>query len=71
MSAIEVRESVAEVDPERCIGCGLCVTTCTTESLSLVPREHAPEPPASVTEMAVRIATEKGKVGEFARLMGR
>jgi len=71
MSAIKVRESVAEVDAERCIGCGLCTTTCTTESLSLVPRERSPETPGTVAEMALRIATEKGKVGEFARLMGR
>lgn len=28
-------DDVAEVDHDRCTGCGLCVTTCTAEALSL------------------------------------
>ena len=71
MSAIKVRESVAVVDPERCIGCGLCVTTCDVEAVHMVPRQHAAEPPRTITEMALKIATEKGNVEEFMKLMKR
>ena len=71
MTAIVVKESVAEVDPERCIGCGLCVTTCTTGAVSLFPREEAPEPPRTATEMGLRIADEKGKTKEFIEVMQR
>ncbi len=71
MTAIVVKESVAEVDPERCIGCGLCVTTCTTGAVSLFPREEAPEPPRTAAEMGLRIADEKGKTKELIEVMQR
>ncbi len=71
VSAIKVRESAAVVDPERCIGCGLCVTTCDVEAVRMVPRRHAPEPPRTITEMALKIATEKGNAEDFMKLMKR
>ena len=71
VSAIKVRESVAVVDPERCIGCGLCVTICDVEAVHMVPRHHAPDPPRTIAEMALKIATEKGKVEDFTKLMKR
>ena len=71
IAAIAVDGSVAEVNPQRCIGCGLCVGTCTGGAVSLVPRERAPETPDTVADMGLRIAAEKGKAEEFAKLMGR
>ena len=51
MDAISICEKKAVLDVDRCIGCGLCVTTCPTQSLSLVrkpvadrmsvPKDHA------------------------------
>jgi len=71
VSAIKVRESVAEVDRERCIGCGLCVTKCDAEAVHLVPRRHPPDPPQTIVEMGLKIATEKGKAEDFIKLMRR
>ena len=71
VSAIKVRESVAEVDRDRCIGCGLCVTKCDAEAVHLVPRRHPPDPPQTIVEMGLKIATEKGKAEDFIKLMRR
>jgi heterodisulfide reductase subunit A-like polyferredoxin len=71
VSAIKVKDSVAVVDPYRCIGCGLCVTACDVEAVHLVPRQYAPDPPRTITEMALKIATEKGNAEDFTKLMRR
>lgn len=69
IGAVQVVESVAQVDPVLCIGCGLCATTCDAEAISMVPREQAPEPPATVSELGVRVATEKGRLDDFLKLV--
>ena len=33
------------LDPDRCIGCGVCATGCGFEALSLVERAGVPPPP--------------------------
>jgi ferredoxin len=33
------------MDTNRCIGCGLCISTCSTGALRLEAREDAPVPP--------------------------
>lgn len=71
MGAVKVVQDLASVDTNRCIGCGLCVTTCETEAISMTPREQVPEPPATVSEMGIKIATEKGRIDDFLRLMRR
>jgi electron transport complex protein RnfB len=71
MGAVKVIEGMATVDPNRCIGCGLCVTTCEAEAIRMVPREQAPEPPATISEMGIKIATEKGRIDDFLKLLKR
>ena len=71
IGAVQVVEDVARVDPELCIGCGLCATTCEVEAISMVPREHAPETPSTVSEMGLKIATEKDRLDDFMKLMKR
>ncbi|MDD1652841.1 MAG: 4Fe-4S binding protein [Methanomicrobiales archaeon] len=58
-------------DTERCIGCGLCVTGCDAEAIHLVRRQHPPEPPRTMVEMGLKIATEKGIAEDFVKLMRR
>lgn len=39
VKAIEERDTCFEVLPERCIGCGLCVSTCPNEAIALVQKQ--------------------------------
>ena len=56
-------EDVAVVDLDRCIGCGLCVTTCTTEAMSLQPKPDAErrEPPENAQTTLMELAQKRGK----------
>jgi Fe-S-cluster-containing hydrogenase component 2 len=69
MDAIEVAGDFAVVTPEKCIGCGVCVSTCSAEALKLVERTDRPDISPTVTDMAVKILTEKGKLEEFMEVM--
>ena len=71
MGAVQIVEDIARVDPELCIGCGLCATTCEVEAISMVPRKYAPEPPATVSEMGLKVATEKGRLDDFLKVVKR
>jgi Fe-S-cluster-containing hydrogenase component 2 len=64
MEAIDVVDGLATVDLNRCIGCGLCVTTCPDEAILLnkKPEDQLYEPPKTGGETYVRIAKERGKM---------
>ena len=38
MAVIDVTDGIAEIALERCIGCGLCVTTSPTEAIELIKK---------------------------------
>lgn len=69
MKAITMMDNVAVIDASRCIGCGLCVTGCTAGAISFSERSNIPATPASVTEMGIKIAQEKGRFDEFIKIM--
>jgi Fe-S-cluster-containing hydrogenase component 2 len=56
-------DDVAVVDLDRCIGCGLCVTTCETEAmrLQLKPEKERRDPPATAQDFMTQLAQERGK----------
>jgi electron transport complex protein RnfB len=58
-AAIETEQAV-EIDPERCIGCGVCLSTCPEEAITLVPKEPTVVPPATIEEKLDRIMVERG-----------
>ena len=62
MEAIKIEEDKAEIDLNRCIGCGLCVTKCPTEAAFLVKKseEDLYNPPENSMEMHIRMAQERG-----------
>ena len=61
IEAIRMVEEKAVIDLDRCIGCGLCVTTCSTGALELVRKPEAElyEPPQSGVDTYTRIAVER------------
>ena len=63
MEAIDIVDDKAIVNLDRCIGCGLCVTTCTTEAMRLLKKPDAQlyQPPETGAETYLKIAMERGK----------
>jgi len=62
---------VAVLDPDLCIGCGVCAYKCPTKSLTLERREVIVDPPKDVRDymkrfMADRQAASLKKRGETA-----
>ncbi|MBA4320556.1 MAG: hypothetical protein C0412_19330 [Flavobacterium sp.] len=68
VNAIEI-EDTAFVKSDNCIGCGLCVTGCPSEAIKLIKRKEPPETPNTVQDMALKIASEKGKLDKLMKLM--
>jgi Pyruvate/2-oxoacid:ferredoxin oxidoreductase delta subunit len=71
VSAIELIDETAQVEVERCIGCGLCVSACPERAISMLPRKDPVFPPATVQEMGVRVLTEKGRLEDYLSLNKR
>jgi electron transport complex protein RnfB len=61
MNAIGI-DDAARVDTPRCMGCGLCVTTCPVEAIQLKEKPKALQvpPPASGQELMSTIAQKQG-----------
>ncbi|MCP4751136.1 MAG: hypothetical protein GY866_09595 [Proteobacteria bacterium] len=51
MDALVLGDESAELTVDLCIGCGLCVSTCDDEALSMVVREDVLRPPGSTREL--------------------
>ena len=65
MDAISMNDDeLAQVNPDRCIGCGLCVTTCPVEAIKLAAKPDATLrlPPANTAEQMFLMAQKRGIV---------
>ena len=58
--AIREGDNASEVIDGRCIGCGLCVSACPVEAITLEPKPGMEAPPKDMSDMLNRIATERG-----------
>ena len=65
MEALRVENEKVIYDVDRCIGCGLCVSTCPTGSLTLIrkPEPEQPVVPKNVFENYLRLGRARGKLG--------
>lgn len=71
MDAISHWDGLAAVDPWRCIGCGLCVSTCPDEAMHLKPKEALKTPPSSTDDLYLKIMKERfGPLG-MAKIGGK
>ncbi len=64
MEAIHLDNKKAVQNADRCIGCGLCVSTCPTQSLSLIRKPEAQQPyvPKDIIETNVRLGRARGRL---------
>jgi len=68
INAIAEKEDLVEIETDRCIGCGLCVSICPTDALSMQRREVIPPIPATGKDLITTILKEKGKWKAFVKL---
>jgi Fe-S-cluster-containing hydrogenase component 2 len=63
MDALKLTDNGVAVKSDRCIGCGLCVTTCPTGTLALSrkPRSEQPKVPKNTIGTYVRLSQARGK----------
>jgi electron transport complex protein RnfB len=62
MEAIVEEDGDYKVIPERCIGCGACISTCTTAAIQLVRRPDSEQdtPPADLVDWTMKRAANRG-----------
>jgi len=71
VGAIEITDDVAVLTPEKCIGCGLCVSACPVDAIKLVGRDEPPAIFDTAQEMSLKMAEEKGTLEDFIRVLQR
>lgn len=71
MDAVSYTDGVAFVDVWRCIGCGLCVSTCPDEAMQLRAKDRTRTPPTSTETLYLKIMKERfGPLG-MAKIAGK
>jgi len=60
---VDNKKAILNLD--RCIGCGLCVSTCPTKSLSLIrkPKGKQPYVPKDMKETTIKLGKARRKLG--------
>jgi len=59
------KAKIHKVDPDRCIGCGLCVTVCPEQAISMQPKEVLPDVPENALAMNIAMAKERRQLQGF------
>jgi Fe-S-cluster-containing hydrogenase component 2 len=64
MEALRLEAEKVVLNLDRCIGCGLCVSTCPTDSLTMVrkPESEQPNVPKSWIPNSIRLGQARGKL---------
>jgi ferredoxin len=53
------------VDPQKCLGCGVCVDVCRWEGRYLVPRPRRVFTPRTTLDRVIAMAVERGRLGDL------
>ena len=61
MQALSKDDDHIALNTDRCIGCGLCISTCPTDAIALVKRDGYIPPPANLNELVKKISEKKRK----------
>lgn len=69
MDALSLIGDFLDIEENFCIGCGLCVSGCPEEALTLIKRDETPKVLKTVQEMGMTVLQEKGKLEKFMELM--
>ena len=59
MDAIAYTDGVASVEVSRCIGCGLCISTCPSGAIGLCEKAEVKTPPATQSDLYKQIMLER------------
>lgn len=59
------KAKIHEVNLDRCIGCGLCVTVCPEQAISMQPKEVLPDVPENALAMNIAMAKERRQLQGF------
>jgi Fe-S-cluster-containing hydrogenase component 2 len=70
MDARSMVDDIATVDLDRCIGCGLCVTTCEQNAIELKKKEKETVPPKDHDSLYKKIMMEKLGPWGTLKMMG-
>jgi Fe-S-cluster-containing hydrogenase component 2 len=64
MEALQLEADTIRLNPDRCIGCGLCVSTCPTDSISLVrkPDSEQTAVPKDIVQNLIQLGKARGKI---------
>jgi Fe-S-cluster-containing hydrogenase component 2 len=71
MDALIEEPTSTAVDEDRCIGCGLCVTTCPSGALSLKAKEKTVQPPKDQAALYRKLLQERYGPLRAAAMAGR
>ncbi len=71
MDAITYDAGPAAIAEARCIGCGLCMTTCATGAIRLVPKATTHVPPKDTGRLYARMYRERFGAAGLAAAVGR
>jgi len=63
MEALSVDTDISTVDLDRCIGCGVCVSTCPNKAMELKRKDSIYVPPKDTDAMYKKILMERIGVG--------
>ena len=68
---VEAKSKGAAVDLDRCLGCGLCVTSCMKQAITLVKKPVEVRPPETREDLyEILFSKRKGRFGKM-KLAGK